>query len=170
MVSIFRNLLRASACLWAQATRMSLTLKEKLHFCHTIFWWRWLDTIPWSKARDELDISQPHDYMSHSKLHTQLPKLGHCKAPCKTEKTGTHEGGEGPRGIGWFTKAVHSHLFVLSQWNSIIFMLSHCLCWLSSSGSITHHRGEPCLRKGETCSMDIFFQFTETATKVRTTD
>ena len=72
MVCIFRSLLRASASLWAQAVRMSLMLKEKLHFCHVIFWWRWLDIIPWSKARDVLDISQFCDYKSHSKLHTQL--------------------------------------------------------------------------------------------------
>jgi len=92
MVCIFRSLLRASACLWAQAARMNLTLKDKLHFSYVIFWWRWLDTFPWSKARHVLDISQPHDYMSHSELHTQLYKSGHCKVPCKTEKMGTHEG------------------------------------------------------------------------------
>jgi len=120
------------------------------------------------ESKGWLDISQPHDYMSNSKLHIQLYKLGHCKVPCKTEKMGTHEGG--PKGIGWLTKAVHNHLFVLSQLNLIILMLSHHLCWLSSSGSIMHHRGEPFLRKGETCTVDIFFQFTETATKVRTTD
>ena len=44
---------------------------------------------------------------------------------CKTKKTGTHE--VGPKGMRWLTKAVHSHLFVLSQLNLIILMLSQSM-------------------------------------------